>query len=87
MTKSFYSWLARFRGQDSAIGDLANDTYEDFTFPKKAMVYDVIRDYLENYEDRDRNMFKGKACDACLRTFDEAYERYRKEVSTHPQLR
>jgi uncharacterized protein YozE (UPF0346 family) len=60
MTKSFYSWLMQFREKDSAIGDIANDVYEDITLPKKAIVYDVIRDYLENYEDRDRNMFKGK---------------------------
>jgi uncharacterized protein YozE (UPF0346 family) len=80
MTKSFYSWLRQFIGQDSAIGDLANDVYEDSTFPKKAMTYDIIRDYLENYEDRDKNMFKGKANDKCLKMFDEAYERYRREI-------
>jgi len=76
--KSFYKWLRKFRNEDSIIGDLADDVYEDITFPKKAS-YDVIRDYLANYEDRDRNMFKGKASDRCLKAFDEAYERYRKE--------
>lgn len=60
MTKLFYSWLTQFRGENSDIGNLANDACEDFTFPKRAMTYDVIRDYLENYEDRHKNMFKGK---------------------------
>jgi uncharacterized protein YozE (UPF0346 family) len=46
MTRSFYSWLGKFLEKDSAIGDLADDVYNDLTFPKRATTYNTVRDYL-----------------------------------------
>ena len=67
MTKSFYSWLLQFKNDDTAIGDLARDARSDSEFPRRSISYGHLEKYLESKH----------ACDAAMRVFTEAFDKYK----------
>lgn len=67
---NFYTWMMeKHLRTDAPIGDLARDMRSDLEFP-----YDGDKEEIAEYlEDCG-------ACDACMDTFEEAWERYEREM-------
>jgi uncharacterized protein YozE (UPF0346 family) len=74
--QTFYQWLAQFRKQDNAIGDLARDAVEDYCFPKKSRNRETIMGHVVN-----GGGFLHPTCasDRCVATLVKALDRYEKE--------
>ncbi|EMG27510.1 hypothetical protein X560_0406 [Listeria fleischmannii 1991] len=43
---TFFDFIARYRGEQSPLGDLARDIYLDDNFPTEATDPDVIQEYF-----------------------------------------
>jgi uncharacterized protein YozE (UPF0346 family) len=69
----FYNWLLRQAVRDDPVGDLANDSKRDASFPVAVTSQEQLRSHL-----RRRN-----ACDEALVALDEAFEDFR----TKPRAR
>lgn len=63
---TFYNWLIKFRTVDLAIGDLAQDVYNDAKFPKGSNDYNKLLNYLISTADNDD----------CVDTFVKAFKFY-----------
>lgn len=62
---TFKTWIKQFRGEDSPIGDLAEDIHRDKSFPCTDRFEKMIS-YLVNHN----------ACEECIREFSGAYIEY-----------
>lgn len=65
---TFKSWIKKYKGQNSPIGDLANDIIIDKSFPSSAS-YDTILTYLESLN----------AFDGAIDAFKEAWKIYEQQ--------
>ena len=63
--RTFKAWVKKFRGEDSPLGDLADDIAADKKFP-----------YSTSYHSMRSHLKTSGACFEALQTFDEAYRRY-----------
>ena len=76
---TFYTWLMRYKKENSPRGDLAREVHKDKNnkFFKNAnfKAKKFMRSYLESLD----------ANNNCLFTFDECYEEYQVEVRKHRQ--
>lgn len=63
---TFYTWLERYKGEDSPRGDLQGDVYRDGLFPKESCDYDEILDYLQ----------KRSASRECIAVFKRCWKDY-----------
>ena len=62
---TFKTWIKQFKGEDSPIGDLAEDIHRDKSFPCTDR-FDKMISYLVNHN----------ACEECIREFSGAYIEY-----------
>jgi uncharacterized protein YozE (UPF0346 family) len=67
MAQSFYSWLLKFKNDDTAIGDLARDARVDGEFPRHSVSYKNLEKYLESKH----------ACEEAMDVFTEAFAQYK----------
>lgn len=68
MAKSFYSWLLQFKSDNTPLGDLARDAKADKDFPRHAISYKHLNDYLVSKA----------ACKDALSIFEKAFREYEK---------
>lgn len=74
---TFYSWLIKRRGDDSVIGDLAKDVFNDSNYPKLESNKKQIKEYLEksNYcSGRYDYRFDKKFRDKVILAFNNAWK-------------
>lgn len=69
MAKSFKTWIKQFRGENTRFGDLEADIQEDADFP-----------LTHSYTVMDNHLRGMGASDACLDTFQEAFNEYDKQL-------
>lgn len=62
---TFKTWIKQFQGEDSPLGDLADDIQRDTSFP-----------YTRNFEKMVCHLIAHNACADCIRTFSGAYIEY-----------
>lgn len=62
---TFKTWIKQFQGENTPIGDLADDIQRDKNFPA-TRDFEKMTTYLINHN----------ACDDCIREFAEAYIEY-----------
>jgi uncharacterized protein YozE (UPF0346 family) len=62
--EDFYHWLISSRTIDDHIGDVAREVFDDADFPKNALTYNEISQYVENW------------CDAAQSCLEEAWLEY-----------
>lgn len=62
---TFKTWIKQFKGEDSPLGDLAEDIYRDKSFP-----------YTYKFETMIYHLMNHNACDDCIREFSGAYINY-----------
>lgn len=65
---NFKEWILQYVGENSAIGDLANDISNDVNFPD-----------LNSKEDIENYLESQGACYSAMATFNEAWMRYREQ--------
>jgi uncharacterized protein YozE (UPF0346 family) len=63
----FFTWLLRQAGRDDPVGDLANDSMRDTSFPVSVTSEEPLRNHLR----------RESACDEALVALDEAFEEFR----------
>lgn len=71
---TFYTYLMRYKNEDSPKGDLARDVRSD-----------TNNKFFKNSNFKARNFMRShlesrRACYECLSTFDECYEEYQEYV-------
>lgn len=69
---SFYVWLLRQTGRDDPVGELANDSKRDTSFPVSVTSEKRLRAHLRNQN----------ACDQALSALDEALEEFKTKSKT-----
>ena len=62
---SFKTWIKQFQGEDSPLGDLAEDIDRDKSFP-----------CTDKFEKMISHLVNHNACEECIREFSEAYIEY-----------
>ena len=62
---TFKTWIKQFQGEDSPLGDLAEDIDRDKSFP-----------YTDRYEKMISHLVNHNACEECIREFSGAYIEY-----------
>ena len=61
----FKTWIKQFRGEDSPLGDLAEDIFRDKSFP-----------CTDKFEKMISYLVSRNACMECIREFSGAYAEY-----------
>ena len=62
---TFKTWIKQFQGEDSPLGDLAEDIYRDKSFP-----------CTDKFEKMISYLVSRNACMECIREFSGAYIEY-----------
>ena len=62
---TFKTWIKQFKGENSPLGDLAEDIFRDKSFP-----------YTDKFEKMISYLVSHNACEECIREFSGAYAEY-----------